>query len=115
MIKINNPDDFQQAVLRTANTALSNTEQMLNSGLGLAGETGEYLELLKKHVFHGHDLDKDKCKKELGDVAFYLAWACQIHGFKLSEIMTAVIEKLIIRYPNGFNTNDSIARKDVKV
>lgn len=107
-------NEFQTAVMRTANSGLTEREAMINAAMGLAGEAGEYVDLLKKSLFHGHALDPIKAKKELGDVGFYLAWAAAVHGFELDDVMKTVIEKLKIRYPNGFNQEDSIARRDVK-
>ena len=46
--------------------------------LGLIGETGEVADILKKHLWHGADLDREHFIEELGDVAWYaaaLAWA----------------------------------------
>ena len=107
------PNEFQQLVLRTANTHLPVEGQLANVALGLVGEAAEFSELIKKHLFHGHVIDADKAKKELGDVLWYLSWACQIHGFTMEDCMIAVIEKLKLRYPNGFNSEDSVARVDV--
>lgn len=109
-----NADTFQAAVLRTAQNADVPGWTMINAALGVAGESGEYADLIKKYVFHGHELDLDKCKKELGDILYYVAWAAAEHGFDLSDVMQTNIEKLLTRYPNGFNTADSIKRQDVK-
>lgn len=107
-------NDFQQLVMRTANSNLGREGALLNSALGLAGESGEYVDLIKKAVYHNHKMDAEKAKLELGDVLFYAAWAARLHGFDLSEVMGAVIHKLRLRYPEGFNTEDSIKRQDVK-
>lgn len=106
-------NEFQKEVLRTANNGLSDREALTNAAMGIAGEAGEYVDMLKKNFFHGHPLDELKCKKELGDIMFYVAWAAEVHGFSLDDVMNTVINKLRIRYPNGFNSEDSIARKDV--
>lgn len=106
-------NEFQQAVMRTAANGLTQREALTNASMGMAGETGEYVDMLKKWMFHGHPLDELKCKKELGDVMFYVAWAAKEHGFELNDVMNTVIEKLKIRFPNGFNSADSIARRDV--
>lgn len=107
-------NEFQKAVLRTANTNLSQKDAITNAAMGIAGEAGEYVDLLKKSLYHGHDLDKQKAKKELGDISFYVAWAAYCHGFELNDVFSTVIEKLKIRYPNGFNSQDSITRKDLE-
>ncbi len=81
--------------------------------VGLAGESGEVAELIKKGVFHGHGVDHEKLKKELGDVLWYVAGLCRIYSISMEEVMRANIKKLKIRYPNGFNCEDSINR-DIK-
>lgn len=103
-------NEFQNEVMRTASNGLSEKDAMVNASMGLSGEVGEYVDMLKKHLFHGHDLDALKCKKELGDIMFYAAWAAKIHGFDLEDVMQTVINKLRVRYPNGFNHQDSINR-----
>ena len=84
------------------------------TALGLAGEAGEVAEIAKKGIFHQHGLDKDRIKKELGDVLWYAAGLASTLGFDLSSIMHENIEKLEERYPEGFTSDDSIARRDVK-
>lgn len=107
------PNDFQKQVMRTANSDLSFKDAAANSSMGLAGEAGEYVDLLKKHLYHGHPLDVNKCKKELGDILFYVAWSAELHGLQLEDVMVSVIHKLKIRYPDGFTSADSILRKDI--
>jgi NTP pyrophosphatase (non-canonical NTP hydrolase) len=82
--------------------------------IGLVGEAGEVSEIIKKGVFHQHGIDKEKLKKELGDVSWYLAATCTTMGFDLSEIMQQNIDKLLLRYPNGYNPEDSKKRVDIK-
>lgn len=80
--------------------------------LGLAGETGEVVDLLKKHLFHDQPLDMVALKKELGDVLWYLAAIAESYGLSLRDIAEVNIEKLRVRYPNGFNPEDSAMRRD---
>jgi NTP pyrophosphatase (non-canonical NTP hydrolase) len=61
--------------------------------LGLPGEVGEVLELLKKNVRDGV-LDRDLLRKELGDVAYYWARICTAYGFKPSEVLIENVAKL---------------------
>ena len=68
-------NDYQQMALRTINPALSPKEQLLNGVMGLCGESGEAIDIMKKHLAQGHALDEDHLAKELGDVAWYLAVA----------------------------------------
>ena len=86
---------------------------LVNMALGLAGEAGEIVELIKKGTFHGHTLDKAKLSNELGDLAWYLAGICTVLDLSYGEVLSANIEKLRQRYPQGFSTADSIERRDV--
>lgn len=81
--------------------------------LGLSGESGEFVDCVKKQVMHRHGLDKEKLSKELGDVLWYAATACEVLDLDMGDIMLQNIEKLRKRYPNGFNSDDSKARRDV--
>lgn len=101
-------NDYQQAALRTANPECRNIE---NCGLGLCGESGEVADIIKKHTFQGHPLDKERIKKELGDVAWYMAVLADVLGFSLSDVLETNVEKLRKRYPDGFSTERSINRK----
>lgn len=81
---------------------------------GLAGETGELVELVKKGVFHRHGITRGQIAKELGDCLWYIAGVASVLSLDLGEIMRANIDKLKVRYPNGFSSEDSKARVDVQ-
>ena len=70
------------------------------------------LATLFKHLFHGHELDRDALIKELGDVAWYLAEAATALDIDLSEVFERNIEKLKKRYPEGFSEERSINRTE---
>lgn len=76
-------------------------ERLLLGAMGLAGETGEVVDELKKHLFHGKD--KIECRpkvvKELGDVLWYYTLICRTMGITLDEIIEGNVEKLTERYP----------------
>ena len=77
---------------------------LINGCLGLAGESGETLDMIKKWVFHEKELDKDHLKKEIGDVMWYVAMICESAGFDLDDVMQTNVDKLKSRYPEGFDT-----------
>lgn len=77
---------------------------ILNGCLGLSGETGELLDMVKKMVFHNKPFDEEHAKKELGDVLWYVAEIAHSFGWELDEIMLLNINKLKARYPEGFDT-----------
>ena len=100
--------------MRTLNPELSKKDVLINSVMGLCGESGECIDIVKKWLAQGHALDKDKLAKELGDVAWYLAEAATALEIPLEEILAANIEKLKQRFPEGFTTEDSLVRADVE-
>lgn len=123
------PNEYQKEALRTDPTAgyssfysfpdaaalgsrIGNwrNARLLNGLMGLSGESGEALDLLKKHIFQGHELDRTHLEKELGDVAWYLALSADALGFTLEEILQVNVDKLRERYPQGFDTKKSTHR-----
>ena len=109
MIGINN---YQKEALRTINVKLTDIQQLENGLMGLNGEAGECIDILKKHLFQGHELDIEKLVNELGDVAWYLAVSANSIGYDLDTIFKMNIEKLKTRYPEGFEPRLSVERKD---
>lgn len=84
---------------------------VLNGCLGLAGESGEVLDMIKKWIFHEKDLDREHLKKEIGDVMWYVAMLCESFGFDLDEILQMNVDKLKARYPGGFDPEKANHRK----
>lgn len=74
--------------------------------LGLAGEAGEYVEIIKKEYYHRKRFNREAKLKELGDILWYLAIAADYEGFTLEEVARSNLEKLRTRYPNGFRTQE---------
>lgn len=87
-------------------------ERVVMACFGLAGESGETIDYLKKVFFHSHKLDEVKLKKEIGDVLWYLAELCSAFGFSLQEIADLNIEKLAKRYQGQFSAEKSQNRTD---
>ena len=103
-------NEYQQLALRTEPKIPESSQRLLNGLMGLNGEAGEAIDLLKKHLFQGHWLDEVHIAKELGDVAWYLAVSADALGYKLEDIFKMNIEKLKNRYPEGFDTENSVHR-----
>lgn len=104
-------DDYQKEAMTLLNPALTEKDVLMNALMGLCGESGEAIDVMKKHLFQGHPLDRAKLLKELGDVAWYLAEAATGLGVPLSEILQGNLDKLHARYPQGFDTNRSQNRE----
>ena len=104
--------EYQDLAMRTLNPELSQKDVLINSVMGLCGESGECIDIVKKWLAHGHELDKGQLAKELGDVAWYLAEAATALEIPLEDILAANIEKLKQRFPEGFSTEASVNRVD---
>ncbi len=105
-------NEYQKLAMTTLNPALSQKDVLINSVMGLCGESGEAIDIVKKWLAQGHELDKEKLAKELGDIAWYLAEAATALELSLEEILQGNIDKLKARYPEGFSTVQSINRLD---
>ena len=103
-------NEYQKEALRTESGMNKQYPRLLNGVMGLCGESGECIDIVKKHLFHGHPLDKEHLAKELGDVAWYLAVAASALGYNLETILQMNVDKLRARYPEGFDSERSIHR-----
>src|SRR5574344_2524345 len=105
-------NEYQSKAMRTLNPALKEKDILLNGVMGLCGESGEAIDIVKKWLAQGHELDRAHLIKELGDVAWYLAEAATALDIPLEEIMNVNINKLKKRYPDGFDREKSLIHQD---
>ena len=91
---------------------MNERDVLINGVMGLCGESGEAIDIVKKHLAQGHPLDREKLAKELGDIAWYLAETAYAIGYPLEEILQMNIDKLKARYPEGFSSENSINRQE---
>lgn len=103
-------NEYQCLALRTASSSQPD-DHILNGVMGLNGEAGECIDLVKKWRFQGHPLDARKLMDELGDVLWYVAITASGLSYGLDEIMQHNIDKLRLRYPDGFDAERSIHRE----
>lgn len=106
-------DRYIDEILRTC-VAEDDSERLVLGALGLAGEAGEVIDLVKKARFQGHPIDWEKVKGELGDVMWYVGLLCHTLGLSLEEIRQANVEKMHRRYPDGFEIERSVNREAEK-
>jgi NTP pyrophosphatase (non-canonical NTP hydrolase) len=102
--------DYQQMANRSAGAGGNGEQRLIVSALGLAGEAGEFANLVKKMTAHGHPFDQKALEDELGDVLWYLAEAATAVGLSLNDIANQNIDKLLKRYPDGFSHENSLNR-----
>ena len=105
-------DRYQKLAGRSAGAGGDGERRLMVAALGLAGEAGEFANLVKKMTAHGHPFDPDSLKDELGDVLWYLAEAATASGLNLDQIAQDNVDKLFKRYPEGFSQENSIHRED---
>ena len=103
-------NEYQQRAMASLNPELKGRDVLINSVMGLCGESGEAIDIVKKWLAQGHTLDREHLAKELGDVAWYLAEAATALDLDLEDILRANLEKLERRYPDGFSTEKSVGR-----
>ena len=103
-------NEYQKKAMTTLNPALSKQDVLLNGVMGLCGESGECIDLVKKHLHQGHPLDSEKLAKELGDVAWYLAETAWALDIALEDVLRGNLDKLKKRYPQGFDAEKSVNR-----
>ena len=105
-------NEYQELAMRTCNPELRGKDLLINGVMGLCGEAGEAIDLVKKHLAQGHALDRERLIKELGDIAWYLAETAAALDVTLEEVLCRNIEKLRQRYPNGFDSARSVQRTE---
>lgn len=103
-------NEYQKLAMTTLNPDLDKKDVLINGVMGLCGESGEVIDIVKKHLAQGHELDKEKIIKELGDVAWYMAEIATVLDVELEDVFVQNIEKLKRRYPEGFSTEKSVNR-----
>lgn len=106
-------NDYQRLAQRTS-LSLGVNAKIENGCMGMCGEAGECIDILKKHKFQGHDLDREKLIDEAGDVLWYIAELATGLGTSLDAIARHNIEKLKQRYPSGFEPKRSIYRQEYR-
>lgn len=96
-------NEFQKLAMVTLNPELDKKDVLINGVMGLCGESGEAIDIVKKHLAQGHELDRAHLIEELGDIAWYLAETAYALDVDLESVFAGNIEKLKKRYPEGFD------------
>ncbi len=90
--------------------------RLLTAALGLAAESGEFTEVVKKIILQGKPYNEENVfhmKSELGDICWYLAQACMALDTTFDEVIEMNVDKLKARYPGGeFDVHSSENRKE---
>ncbi len=105
-------NEYQKLAMTTLNPELSKKDVLINGVMGLCGESGEAIDIVKKWLAQGHELDRERLAKDLGYICWYLAETATALDLSLEDVMAANIEKLKRRYPEGFDSDRSIHRSE---
>ena len=97
-------DEYQKAAARTLNPRLTDQEKLLDAAAGIAEEAGEVLAHVRKHLYQGRELNREKLAEELGDVLWCVAAAATMCDLELSAIARQNQEKLATRHPPQINS-----------
>ena len=100
-------DEYQKAASRTADLSMHLERSLVMASMGLAGEAGEVVDIVKKMAFHGHALSEAKLTEEVADALWYIARICTALGVSMGDVAADNIEKLRQRYPDGFSHDAS--------
>ncbi len=93
-------------------------ERAMLGALGLAGEGGEVVDIIKKMAFHGNELDRSHLIEELGDNLWYFQLILNTYGITWDEVIDGNVDKLAKRYPerhqvmSGINLRGLIGSSD---
>lgn len=104
-------NEYQKLAARTINNDLTSWEKEMHALHGMVGEIGELHSIYQK-VYQGHDATIEHAQKEIGDLLWFIAEYCTAHKWKLGDIMQLNIDKLKARFPEGFEVDKSLHRKE---
>ena len=104
-------NEYQELAKRTISNDMLKWESEYHALHGMVGEIGELHSMYQKQ-FQGHTYPEDHYKKELGDLLWFIAEYCTAKGWKLEDIMQMNIDKLRARYPEGFDAEKSLHRRE---
>lgn len=86
------------------------TIRLLHGTMGAATEAAEALDMMKKHIFYGKEIDLVNLKEEIGDLFWYAAILCDQLGISFGEAQAVNIDKLRARFPEKFEEMQAINR-----
>lgn len=104
-------NEYQNLAARTINMNLDSLQMSFHALHGMVSEIGEIHDLYQK-TYQGHEMKAGHVKKELGDLLWFISEYCTALGWDLEDVARENIEKLMARYPDGFDAERSLHRKE---
>jgi len=81
--------------------------------LGASTEAGELLDVYKKFLAYGKEMDVTNIIEEIGDSFWYLVNLCRMLDINPEEVMERCVSKLRVRYPEKF-TEERANNRDLE-
>lgn len=112
-------DNFIELACRTESRAFplderkfpnGQSDRLLHAAIGMVTETGEFIDVLKKHLYYGRSLDLVNLREEIGDVLWYIAIAMSALDTTFEAEQQRVINKLRVRYPEAYSDEAAVNR-----
>lgn len=104
-------NEYQKAAARTIAANMDKADQYQHALHGMVGEIGEIHSIYQK-AYQGHKIDGEHLMKEVGDLMWFIAEYCTAHEWDMDDIAQLNIDKLKARYPEGFEVEKSLHRKE---
>jgi NTP pyrophosphatase (non-canonical NTP hydrolase) len=114
----NNPTEYKNMVTDLAKNGQEILDEMtpnkahaVHMAMGVSGEAGEILDVVKKYVMYNKPLGRTHLIEELGDLEFYLEGLRQATGITREEVLDHNLVKLLkgdnARYKEGTFSNEA--------
>lgn len=84
--------EYRELVLKSENGSLTEYPAELHAIMGMNGEAGECIDMIKKNLFQGHEFDEEEFLNELGDVCWYTVLLADKLGLDFDRL-TAEVER----------------------
>lgn len=106
--------NFQEYLKESERTLIDmgKEKNLLHASLGLITEFGELVDIYKRNIFYGKEIDIVNVKEELGDLMWYLAIIFRIFPQKLDYKSLEITDKIRVLYSIQDNINDIIRISD---
>lgn len=102
--------EYQEKAARTLAQLENPLMNELHMVMGLATESAEIVDVYKKHIAYGKELDDVNLQEEIGDIMWYIANLISMKNWNMSRILSTNIDKLSARYPEKFTEENAITR-----
>jgi len=86
------------------------TIRLLHVAMGLCTEAGEFVDMLKRHIFYGKPIDATNAIEELGDTSWYMRIGCAELEIAFADMLQRNVHKLKARYPDKFTEHRAMVR-----